>query len=71
MNILPREKQIEAISALCEGVSIRATERLTGIHHDTIMRLGTRAGAHFSAILLAAAIVWRINRVRTLEPQFL
>lgn len=44
MNILPRDKQIEAISALCEGVSIRATERLTGIHRDTIMRLGVRVG---------------------------
>lgn len=44
MNILPRDKQIQAISALCEGVSIRATERLTGIHRDTIMRLGARVG---------------------------
>jgi IS1 family transposase len=44
MNILPRDKQIEAISALCEGVSIRATERLTDIHRDTIMRLGVRVG---------------------------
>ena len=45
MNILPREKQIEIIAALCEGVSIRATERLTGVHRDTIMRLGARVGA--------------------------
>jgi len=44
MNILPIEKQIAAISALTEGVSIRATERLTGIHRDTIMRLGVRVG---------------------------
>ncbi len=44
MNILPREKQIEAIAALCEGVSIRATERLTGINRGTIMTLGARVG---------------------------
>jgi len=44
MNILPREKQIEIIAALCEGVSIRAAERLTGVHRDTIMRLGVRVG---------------------------
>ncbi len=44
MNILPRNKRIETIAALCEGVSIRATERLTGIHRDTIMRLGVRVG---------------------------
>lgn len=44
MNVLPREKQIAAIAALTEGCSIRATERLTGIHRDTIMRLGVRVG---------------------------
>lgn len=32
------------IAALCEGVSIRATERLTGINRNTIMRLGTKVG---------------------------
>jgi len=50
MNILQRDKQIEVISALCEGVSIRATERLTGIHRDTIMRLGARVGAGCAAL---------------------
>ncbi len=40
MNILPFDKQSEIIAALTEGVSIRATERLTGVHRDTIMRLG-------------------------------
>ncbi len=43
-NNLPPEKQIAVIAALCEGMSIRAVERLTGAHHDTIMRLGVRAG---------------------------
>jgi hypothetical protein len=31
-------------SALTEGCSIHATERLTSIHRDTIMRLGVRMG---------------------------
>ena len=44
MNILPRDKRIVVISALTEGCSIRAFERLTGIHRDTIMRLGVRVG---------------------------
>ena len=44
MNVLPFDLQVAAISALCEGMSIRATERLTGIHRDTIMRLGVRVG---------------------------
>lgn len=44
MNVLPRDKQIAAISALCEGVSIRATEQLTNINRGTIMHLGVRVG---------------------------
>ena len=44
MNILPFDRQVSAIAALTEGVSIRAAERLTGIHRDTIMRLGVRVG---------------------------
>lgn len=44
MNILSRDKQIEIIAALSEGMSIRAVERLTCIHRDTIMRLGARVG---------------------------
>lgn len=44
MNNLQFDKQISAIAALTEGMSIRATERLTGIHRDTIMRLGVRVG---------------------------
>jgi IS1 family transposase len=43
-NILSKEKQTMAIHALCEGSSIRSIERMTGIHRDTIMRLGVRVG---------------------------
>lgn len=43
-NILKMEKQIQVISALAEGNSIRSIERMTGIHQDTIMRLGVRIG---------------------------
>ncbi|MDH3667068.1 MAG: hypothetical protein OEN23_09085 [Paracoccaceae bacterium] len=44
MNILPLERQAQIIAALTEGNSIRATERMTGAHRDTIMRLGARIG---------------------------
>lgn len=44
MNVLSRDQQIQIIACLTEGMSIRATERLTGIHRDTIMRLGARVG---------------------------
>ena len=40
----PRDKQIEIIAAITEGMSIRATARLIGIHRDTIMRLAARVG---------------------------
>jgi len=38
------EKKIQVVSALAEGSSIRAIERMTGIHRDTIMRLGVKVG---------------------------
>jgi IS1 family transposase len=43
-NNLTPEKKTMAVSMLCEGSSIRAIERMTGIHRDTIMRLGVRVG---------------------------
>jgi IS1 family transposase len=44
-NVLPFVKKLTAISALAEGASIRSVERMTGVHRDTIMRLGVRVGA--------------------------
>lgn len=43
-NVLKKEKQVTVIGALAEGSSIRSIERQTGIHRDTIMRLGIRIG---------------------------
>jgi IS1 family transposase len=43
-NNLPTETKAMAISLLCEGTSIRSIERITGVHRDTIMRLGVRIG---------------------------
>lgn len=43
-NVLSIDKQIGVISALAEGSSIRSIERMTGVHRDTIMRLGVRVG---------------------------
>jgi IS1 family transposase len=43
-NNLPFEKKVLAVSMLAEGSSIRAIERITGVHRDTIMRLGVRMG---------------------------
>jgi IS1 family transposase len=43
-NQLSNEKKTMAVSMLCEGSSIRSIERITGVHRDTIMRLGVRMG---------------------------
>lgn len=50
-NVLKNEKQVAAVSALAEGSSIRSIERMTGIHRDTIMRLGIRVGKGCTQIL--------------------
>ena len=50
-NILPRDQQVRVIAALSEGMSIRSVERLTGIHRDTVMRLGAKVGRDCSALL--------------------
>jgi IS1 family transposase len=50
VNVLPIEKQIAIIGALCEGLSIRSVERLAGAHRDTIMRLGVRVGEGCAAL---------------------
>lgn len=43
-NVLPTEKKIAVVSALCEGASMCGISRMTGIHGDTIQRLGVRMG---------------------------
>jgi IS1 family transposase len=50
-NILPRDKQEQAIHSLLEGMSVRSTERLTGIHRDTILRLMCRVGEACSRVM--------------------
>src|SRR6266851_6968105 len=44
MNILSRDKQIEVIAALCEGVGIRTASRLTGVNRGTVGTLALRVG---------------------------
>ncbi len=44
MNILPREKQIEAIAALCDGLGVRAVSRITGVNRGTVAALALKVG---------------------------
>lgn len=50
-NVLNTDKQIAIIAALAEGSSIRSIERITGIHRDTIMRLGVKVGQGCTALM--------------------
>jgi len=54
-NVLGTEKQTAIIAALAEGSSIRSIERITGVHRDTIMRLGVKVG-HGCATLMDTAM---------------
>ncbi len=51
MNVLPRETQVRAISALTEGMSIRSTARLVGADRETVMNLGVRVGEGCARLL--------------------
>ena len=51
MNILKTEKKLAVISSLVEGNSIRSTERMTGVHRDTIMRLLNSVGENCTRVL--------------------
>jgi hypothetical protein len=50
-NVLDTDKQIAIIAALAEGSSIRAIERMTNVHRDTIMRLGVKVGKACTALM--------------------
>ena len=62
-NILSPEKQVAVIAALCEGSSIRAVERMTGVHRDTIMRLAVKIGTACAAKMDAMMRDLPCNRI--------
>src|SRR5271163_2238579 len=50
-NVLSTDKKIAIIGSLAEGSSIRSIERITGVHRDTIMRLGVKVGEGCTALM--------------------
>jgi IS1 family transposase len=62
-NILPTDKKIAVIGALAEGSSIRSIERITGVHRDTIMRLGVKVGQGCTALMDAKMRDLSCNRL--------
>ena len=51
MNILPIEKQIQIVNALVEGNSVRATARMVGVEHKTVLRVLLRVGENCARLL--------------------
>jgi transposase-like protein len=45
-SCLPQETAVSVLQHLVEGNGVRQTERLTGVHRDTVMRLARMAGDH-------------------------
>jgi len=51
MYTLSPAKKLAVISSLIEGNSVRSTERMTGVHRDTICRLLVQVGSHAMEIM--------------------
>lgn len=51
MYTLVHEKKLAVIASLLEGNSVRSTERMTGVHRDTICRLLVETGKRCAGIL--------------------
>jgi IS1 family transposase len=66
-NVLNTDKQIAVIAALAEGSSIRSIERMTGVHRDTIMRLGVKVGQGCTALMDAKMRDLSCTRLETDE----
>jgi IS1 family transposase len=62
-NVLSTDKKIAVIGALAEGSSIRSIERITGVHRDTIMRLGVKLGEGCMALMDAKMRNLSCNRL--------
>jgi len=63
MNILSREKQIEVISALTEGLGIRATARITGVNRETVGKLALQVGRGCAELHDRMMVGVRVNRL--------
>ncbi|MGA7506508.1 MAG: hypothetical protein WA252_10135 [Candidatus Sulfotelmatobacter sp.] len=51
MNALGKDKKATIIGALLEGNSVRSTERMTGVHRDTICRLLVETGDYCADLM--------------------
>jgi len=50
-NVLKHDRRVAVLHTLLEGASVRSTERLTGVHRDTILRLMVKVGTGCDVLL--------------------
>jgi IS1 family transposase len=67
MNTLPNEKKVLVLSLLSEGNSIRAIERMSGVHRDTIMRLTVSVGEQCAEFLNREMVNLKVGRLQVDE----
>jgi IS1 family transposase len=48
---MPLDRATAILSLLCEGMSVRSVERVTGVHRDTILRLLVLAGERCQRVM--------------------
>ena len=63
MNNLPRDKQIEIIGMLCEGVGQRAVARLTDTDRKTVARLALAVGRGCAELHDRMMVGLRVHRI--------
>lgn len=68
MNRLNLARRTQVASALVEGNSIPSTERMTGVHRDTIMRLMVEVGTGCAAIMGRPNVTMRMSMRPVYSP---
>jgi IS1 family transposase len=63
MNILPRDKQIQIIAALVDGLGVRATARVTDTDRKTVARLALSVGNGCAELHDRMMVGLRVSRV--------
>jgi IS1 family transposase len=63
VNILPRDKQIAVIAALCDGLGVRAAARITGVNRGTVAALALKIGRGCAALHDGKMVGVRTSRV--------
>jgi IS1 family transposase len=62
MNVLPRDKQIAVIAALCDGLGVRAVSRITGVNRGTVAALALKVGRGAAELHDRMMVGLRVNR---------